>query len=69
MPGSPKKSQWSHIGAPKVLGRLRMVTAYLMQVGAEGMGLFYQRGGRGRKEVRQMDVGKLLDRDLSLGGT
>lgn len=31
------------------------------------MGLVYQRGGRGRKEVRQMGVGKLLDRDLWVG--
>lgn len=31
---------------------------------AEDVGLFYQWGGRGRKEVRQMDGGKLLDRDL-----
>lgn len=33
------------------------------------MGLFYQRGGRGREGVRQMDVGKLLDRDLWVGPT
>lgn len=33
---------------------------YLVQVGAEGM-------GRGREKVRQMDVGKLLDRDLWVG--
>lgn len=32
MPGSPRKSQWSHTGDPKVLGRLRMVIVKSLHV-------------------------------------
>lgn len=60
------------LGAPKVLGRLRMVIVRPLRIWCRSEQRAWDYFTNEEEEgegVRQMDVGKLLDRDLWVGPT